>query len=388
LPKSFLFFDHRKKIKKTRSKCSRKIIFLVKKKGSRMRKRKEEEEDDDNEKSVKKSRVKKGRVKLRLPNAEPTYARSQEFYTTPDALQSTLNTYGVAVIPSVLSAEECKDMEAGFWATLGTLTVTWETPISKDNSASWVGLLELFPMHSMLIQHYGIGHAEFVWALRQNPAILDIFSRLWKVPAEELLVSFDGVSIHMPPETTKRGWFNNTWYHTDQRFTDSSFQCVQSWVTARPVNDGDATLTVLVGSNNHHAEFARKFGHGKLTQDEMDWFIKEKKCEPVSISCPAGSLVLWDSRTMHAGQEAVKGRADPNFRMITYLCYTPRSRALPRDIKKKQEAFDNMRMTSHWPHKPLLFGKSPRTYGVDALATTPLAKPGNVGLVGKKLAGF
>jgi hypothetical protein len=47
----------------------------------------------------------------------------------------------------------------------------------------------------MLLQQWGVGHAQALWDLRQNPKIIDIFSKLWGVPAKELLVSFDGASF-------------------------------------------------------------------------------------------------------------------------------------------------------------------------------------------------
>ena len=55
---------------------------------------------------------------------------------------------------------------------------------------------------------------------KQNIKAVEIFSELWSVEPKDLLVSFDGSSFHLPPETTNRGWNrNNTWYHTDQSFT-------------------------------------------------------------------------------------------------------------------------------------------------------------------------
>ena len=187
-------------------------------------------------------------------------------------------------------------------------------------------------------------------------------------------------------------------YHTDQRLCNSRMECVQGWVTALDVRPGDATLTVLRGSNNHHAEFAQRFGHSALkkdwyklaSQEELDFYIVEKGCRPVSIACPAGSLVLWDSRTMHAGQEPLAGQRErPNFREVVYLCYLPRTAATEKDLVKKREAFNKLRMTSHWPQRPMLFGKNPQTYGGDQPEVTPLPPPTNVSeYLGKKLAGF
>jgi len=247
----------------------------------------------------------------------------------------------------------------------------------------------------MLIQHWQIGHAKFLWDLRQNPKIVDIFAKLWNVSSEELLVSFDGFSFHMPPEITKRGYYrDNKWFHTDQKLSDSEFRCVQSWVTAYDVNEGDATLTFLEGSHKYHEQFAKKFNKTQekadwyklTTKEEYDFFI-EKGCKVKSIICPAGSLVCWDSRTMHAGKESLKDREIPNFRGIGYLCYTPRNLISETNLKKKRKAFNEMRTTSHWPHRPKLFPKNPRTYGGELPKVVEINKPILTPL-GMKLAGF
>lgn len=285
-------------------------------------------------------------------------------------------------------------MQEGMWNYLETVSAKFDTPIKRDEKTSWRGIYDLMPLHSMLIQHWGIGHAQFIWNLRQNEKCVDIFSSLWNVSKEELLVSFDGASFHMPPEETNRGYYRgNNWFHTDQKLSDSTFQCVQSWVTAFDVNEGDATLTFLEGSNNYHEEFSMKFNKGKIKDDwykleeeEINFFL-EKGCEIKNITCPAGSMVLWDSRTFHAGKEAIKQRKNPNFRCVVYLCYTPRSRATEADLKKKKKAFEEKRMTTHWPEKPKLFPKNPRTYGKALPLVSSISSP-VLNHLGYKLAGF
>jgi ectoine hydroxylase-related dioxygenase (phytanoyl-CoA dioxygenase family) len=44
----------------------------------------------------------------------------------------------------------------------------------------------------------------------------------------------------------------------------------------------------------------------KLNKEEEKFFL-EKGCKIKKIMCPKGSLVLWDSRTIHCGVEALKG---------------------------------------------------------------------------------
>ena len=57
------------------------------------------------------------------------------------------------------------------------------------------------------------------------------------------------MSISFPPENTGKGWHRDLWLHSDTSDVDSDYKdCVQSWFTALPVNEGDATLAFLHGS--------------------------------------------------------------------------------------------------------------------------------------------
>ncbi len=312
-------------------------------------------------------------------------------------VRAMLEQHGVAIMPSILTKEECEQMKNGMWDYLETITKNFDVPIDRNNVNTWSQFKLLWPKHSMLLQQWSIGHAQFMWDLRQNPKILEVFSTLWEV--EDLLVSFDGASFHLPPETVGSGWCrqNNKWLHSDQCFLRNEFECVQSWVTAYDVNPGDATLTFLEGSNKLHQAFRESKGEDtaglkkagdwyKLdTQEELDFYgVCTQKC----ISCPAGSIVLWDSRTIHSGMEALKTREKPNTRCVAYLCYTPRELAKPAILNKKIKAFNELRTTNHWPHKPKLFPKTPRTYGQALAPIAQIDAPAGITEVGRRLIGF
>ena len=87
------------------------------------------------------------------------------------------------------------------------------------------------------------------------------------------------------------------------------------------------------------------------------------------------------------GVEPRKGREQQNFRCVVYLCYTPRSLSSGKEIKKKIKAFEEMRMTSHWPHKVKLFPKMPNTYGAQIEDVEPLTPP-EINEIGRKLVGY
>ena len=316
-----------------------------------------------------------------------------KYYCSKETLKETLNKFGVAIIPNVLNENECTSLVNGIWNYFEHITQEWEIPIKRDNPNSWKEFYKLYPTHAMLIQHWDVGHTQVSWDVRQNEKIVDIFSHFWNCDKNELLVSFDGLSFNLPPEITKRGWNkNNTWYHTDQSFTVDEFKCIQSWVTGIDVNDGDATLSFMEGSNKYHKEFRKNFNITdksnwyKLTKEQEQFYLS-KNCLYKNIKCPKGSLVLWDSRTIHCGVEALRNREKQNLRAIIYLCYMPRELSTQKLLEKKQKAFQELRTTSHWANKPTLFPKNPRTYGNELPTITKINQP-NLTDLGKKLAGF
>lgn len=316
-----------------------------------------------------------------------------KYIATKETLKDTLAKYGVAILPNVFSDSECDHLVNGLWDYFETITNTWATPLSRTNPDSWKGIYSLYPLHSMLFQHFSVGHSQVCWDFRQHPVPLSIFSHLWSCKPEDLLVSFDGVSFNLPPEVTHRGWNrDHTWYHTDQSYTRNGFECVQSWVTGLDVNEGDATLAFLEGSHAYHKDFATHFQKTdksdwyKLTPEEEQFYIQQG-CSPKKIKCPKGSMVFWDSRTIHCGAEASRERQHQNIRAIVYLCYTPRAWCTQSNLVKKRKAFDEMRTTNHYPHKPKLFSKVPRTYGNDLPPLTVPPAP-VVQEIGRRLAGY
>ena len=316
-----------------------------------------------------------------------------------EALRNKVEQYGVAIIPNVISSKKCQEMNSGMLDFFETITQNWETPFNRSDKKTFRNMFSLFPKHSMLIQNHQVGQAQVSWNLRQNPKIVAIFSKFWNENPNNMLVSFDGFSYHFPPEDTNRGWRRKTWFHTDQSFMRPDFECLQSWVTGNDVEEGDATLAFFEGSNKYHAEFGERFGEGdvkktlgsgdwyKLCNDEQLKFYYDLGCEPKCIKCPAGSMVFWDSRTIHCGVESTKKRVNKKPRAVIYLCYTPRRLASEAVLRKRISAFENMRTTNHWPHKPKLFPKKPRTYGAELKEVADLPPP-KLSILGKKLVGY
>ncbi|CAJ1942482.1 unnamed protein product [Cylindrotheca closterium] len=306
--------------------------------------------------------------------------------------QVDLAEKGYAVIPDVLTPDECLSLENGFWNFWRRLSGGL---LKKEDSETWRIIYDFFPLHGMLSQHFSIGHMQEIWNVRSHERVKSVFETIWGT--DDLVVSFDGASTGFAPEVTGRGWHRKDWLHIDQSPHRSDFECIQAWVTAEEVGTGDGTLMVLEGSHKLHAEFAKHFGLKKdkayrsdwlkLTPEQNQWY-RDQGCAELAIECPKGSMVLWDSRTVHAGRSPLKGRATPRNRFVAYVCMMPASRMQPIEWNKKQRACLEGRVTNHWAASRVkLFPKSPRTYG-KPLPVIPNYEPPHLTHEQARLAGW
>jgi hypothetical protein len=312
-----------------------------------------------------------------------TYGNEGLVADNPKDVLKILKEKGVAILRGVLNEEECQAMNDGMWDTAEYLTSGLAEPLKRDDPETYKHIFTLMPKHGGLIQEFGWGHAQYVWDVRQNKKVAAVYNELYgeKTP---LLVSFDGVNVSLGsimPKGKQRGMFRgNKWLHTDQRLSDSSFLCVQSWVTANKIGVGDATLRCFVGSHHLHHQFAKVFPDipkkdfnsdwFKFTEEHLDWFLKNG-VQDLCVTCEAGDQVFWDSRLVHSGTEFVNDQDCPQpaqqrtHRNVVYLCMQPREQ---KTILKRARILNpdddwHLRTASHWPNKMKLFSKYPQTYG-------------------------
>ena len=309
---------------------------------------------------------------------------SIKYYTTIDKVNDTIEKYGVAIISNLLDDNECSKMESDMWDYLEHITQDWIIPMNRLDKSTWHLINELND-NSLLFQFWNIGHSQMVWNQRQNIKIVNVFSKFWNIEPKDLLVSFDGASFELLPPVNK----SIPWYHVDHSYTNQNFKNIQSWITAFDVEPGDATLVILESSNKYHIECGNKFN----IKDPNDWYIIRNeeleyytdKCVEKHICCPKGSLVLWDSRTVHYGIESTDKK---NIRCISYLCYASRSLCSIDDIYKKKYALTHLETTSHDPVSIRFKPKTPYTGEDDESQFITKINNPNLSSLGMRLAGF
>ena len=281
-----------------------------------------------------------------------------DFYpeATIENLNETIEKYGVAVLPNVFSSEECDFVKQKIFNHLANrLNITEPDDVRKLN-----------PISGGIIRTYGLPFLKEVLDIKTDPRIIAAFKKIWG--GEELTGSLDAINITPPPELTQAKSFFNpdiSNLHVDQGSNKLEKCCIQSFINLEPTEHGDGCLSVLTYSHNYFKDFMTHF---KINTDGQDWhllneektkWLLSKGCEFKAIMAPKGSVVFWDSRTVHMGTLPREDRVDKTrWRLLVYTCYTPARYQNQYDSEIKMCAFVNNQCTSHWPYNVRIFTNS------------------------------
>lgn len=301
-----------------------------------------------------------------------------------------LKDQGYAVIPGVLSIEECDCMWDMMWDFIERTT---QGRVDRNNPKTW---RKEWPVAlHWILKNYNVGQSQPAWYARAHLSVIAVFALIYGT--DKLFCSYDGWA--MIPDVKELNYIKdgddaslqeNNWMHFDQTpYLADLLLCLQAWVTAREVNEGAPTLKVLPGSHKRLGEFVEK-GFGPKTKaggaDTTHWFKPtpeqtaavfgdDWESKLVRVQCPKGGMVLWDSRTMHQGGTPIRGFPNAQKdRGVVYVCMAPADQceAAGRGAERRDELAGDERTTAHWPQFLKPNGKNPRTYGQVLSPTTDL----------------
>lgn len=202
----------------------------------------------------------------------------------------------------------------------------------------------------------------------QSSQGLQVFQHLWGTT--ELLSSFDSVNVLRPGKHTVS---TDDWLHCNQAPLRTGVACIQGILNMVDVGPDTGTLLVKDGSHAAHEQFFATASvltpEEKLrTGDFYKFHPEERKFyeqfAALPLSAKAGSLFLWDSRTAH--QNVMPANTD-KWRHVVYCCYQPKDMATTADLELKKQAWDELRITTHWPSNNVqIFPKiGPGYYSID-----------------------
>ncbi|EFA76484.1 hypothetical protein PPL_10250 [Heterostelium album PN500] len=298
----------------------------------------EDSEDDDDDDDVKVSKSKSTTTTFNVGGkSKISYSTLEKSCNTlkDDWPQWRKDLYhkGWAVVPNVVPTDRCATYSSAFWDWMEN----FNTGVKRDDSSTWVNSNWPGNIHG-IFQHYAFGQNQFVWDIRVEQPIIDVFTKI---------------------------------YNTDKLGSNKfGFRCVQGFLNLNHCQDNDGGLIVYEGSHLVHDKYFRETG----IDSKGDWWKFDddpiklsyfKDCKKVKVNCNIGDIVLWDSRTIHY---ACAPTTPERCRMVVYVSYQPASLISDSDLKKKVKCFKEKRMTSHWASENIkMFPKNPRTYGNNAI---------------------
>ena len=270
-----------------------------------------------------------------------------------------LDNEGYAVVPNVLSPQQCDHVIDKAWEWMEALG----TGIERGDPSTWTD--DRWPQNfNGIIQRYRIGHAPFVWQARSNENVTRVFEEIWGTG--ELLTSFDAMCMLRPAELVEGIQKDYSyWFHTDQSPKKKGFHCVQGVLNLEEVSIDDATFACYPKSHKLHEELFERnkedpgMDYYVLSEDDVAWAEGEKSLSHLRVVPQKGSFIAFDSRLLHCNLPAKFPRENPRWRHALYVCMTPRAWADRNTLRARVDAFKKQRMTTHWPHHVGLFPEDP-----------------------------
>lgn len=182
----------------------------------------------------------------------------------------------------------------------------------------------------------GFGQSDFLWYLRTNKKIQNIFNIIHKT--EELVVSLDGFSVFVSNKQK-----SSPWLHIDQNPRNPIY-CIQGSYNFFKVEEKGSGFVVVPKS---HKSFLPTVNHNK------DWIMcpeKEYIENSTKLLIPENCFTLWNSKCIHANEGMTNKETNFN-RLTAYITYLPKNIRTHDILEKKIKSYFNSDTTSHWANK-------------------------------------
>lgn len=274
-----------------------------------------------------------------------------------DGWKQHLEEEGYAVIHNIFDSTRIQEAIELFWKDWNTVSPGF----ARNDPSTWSIQTAPLMFTKGAAVFNGFGQSDFMWYLRVQPEILEIFSHVHNIPSSELITSFDGFSVFF----SKKQKNPRPWWHIDQHPSNPLYS-IQGAYNFLPVDDINAQNVQSAGFTvipKSHLTFVPS-----QTRNSADWIEidKNKTAEETSqitshgvkLLVPANTFILWNSKTIHANtgitsiNPRIKTDSGTINRLTTYITCVPRNRCTSEEITQKRiQAYLDGSTTSHWPEK-------------------------------------
>mmetsp|Transcript_5229 Transcript_5229/g.8056 ORF Transcript_5229/g.8056 Transcript_5229/m.8056 type:complete len:351 (-) Transcript_5229:175-1227(-) len=290
------------------------------------------------------------------PTEPPTQPTHITPYTPPryhcndPSFIDYLHEYGYVVIQNVITDEEIVDARELCWKFLEKDAGMFSDDISTWNNSNFGKI----GSSATGIIFYGINQSDFLWFLRLLKPVKTAFSTIFG--DDNLLTSFDGGNIFRPwhSKSANGMWKTSSgWFHVDQGRTLRGLQCVQGLVTLYDATEATGGFCAIPKSHLCHDELVNEAASNDKNFVRVPHDFAALNGPQHLITCKAGDMILWDSRTIHCNTPAITPPTTPEnelLRMVGYVCMTPSSKASKEVIENRIAIYERGLGTTHWPH--------------------------------------
>jgi len=217
--------------------------------------------------------------------------------TQQQAIRDFLDEHGYVAVKAI-NTDEAAVYTQRVWSWIKTINPA----ISETDPSTWAKETSWPNQRDGVFQSYGIGQSELMWRIRCEPGVLAAFQAVWQT--KDLLCSFDGMGMF--PAAPNSPFVRDEvilWPHRDEGLHVKERRSVQglvSLVDNRSASDGG----FVVYPGTHLIDFSVDYPDGigkdtyKIPGDDPRMY--HGRCpEGILVRVPAGTLIIWDSRTIH-----------------------------------------------------------------------------------------
>lgn len=257
---------------------------------------------------------------------------------SPAEVRRVFEEHGVCLVTGMLGLEECAVME-NLWLEDLVQTLDPELASSEVERLRTQGLsawrAEWETGRSGSGSQRGLPHGGFAWASRLHPRVRRVFATVFDTTEDDMCVGLD--NTFWSPADIDAKTSDREWLHVDQNHcTGMTWPCAQGVLYVQP-SEGESSSTTVVWPGSHRhvysevmsdataAERGLRFGGQSVRLNQLtdprrrEALLAQAVSGSRRVPCPAGSLLLWDSRTVHQGWSGGPRLAQP-------VCWEPRER--------------------------------------------------------------
>eukprot|EP00927_Polykrikos_kofoidii_P065555 TRINITY_DN61295_c0_g1_i1.p1 TRINITY_DN61295_c0_g1~~TRINITY_DN61295_c0_g1_i1.p1 ORF type:complete len:517 (-),score=73.96 TRINITY_DN61295_c0_g1_i1:310-1794(-) len=238
-----------------------------------------------------------------------------------ELLRDVFSRHGCAVVTGVLDETQCVEF-ASLWKDDLKSSDVREKPVGKG------------PFSQGYMMTDGLPHGQLAWTARLHRKVRNSFATIYDCAVEDLTTGMDLVFYSLP-DTEGLATENLQWLHVDQNIKSGFEDLVAQGLLYIWDSTSECSSTTALWSGSHLEPYDRLMRDGYAEElGSAPWRAQSLKLnelhdslglldEAISkvrrVPCPAGSLLLWNSKTIHQGWSGGPRLAVP-------ISYEPRCR--------------------------------------------------------------